>query len=154
MDFSDIAPTLADYAGVKPQQEVPFDGISLKPFLTGKTDKTKPLIQGYISTSQLVRSKDHLLEVYNPMLGMPEGRFYYTGENRFWKGYERVDKNPEQAAAKNQFFKFRGKYPPMTADHPHWQTKAGKKFYKSYTSEKERAKHLYSHKDYLFYNQD
>ena len=100
MDFSDIAPTLADYAGVNPQQEVPFDGISLKPFFEGKTDSTKPLILGYISTSQIVRSKDYLLEVYNPMLGMPDGRFYYTGGNRFWKDYERVDKNPEHAAAK------------------------------------------------------
>ncbi len=154
MDFSDIAPTLADYADVKPQQKVPFDGISLKPFLTGTTDHTKPLIHGFISTSQLVRSKDHLLEVYNPMLGMPDGRFYYTGENRFWKGYERVDNNPEHATAKKQIFRFLEQYPAMGADHLHWQTKAGQKFYKSYSSEKERSKHLFNHKDYQFYDEE
>ncbi|VGO19327.1 sulfatase-like hydrolase/transferase [Pontiella sulfatireligans] len=154
MDFSDIAPTLADYAGIEAKQTVPYDGISLKPFLTGKVDQTKPLIHGFISTSQLVRSKDHLLEVYNPMLGMPDGRFYYTGENRFCKGYGRVDSNPEHAAAKNQFFQYLEQYPAMTADHPHWQTKAGKKFYKSYTSPKEKEKHLHNHKDYTFYDEN
>jgi len=154
MDFSDIAPTLADYAGVQPRQEVPFDGISLKPFLTGKADRTKTLIHGFISTSQLVRSQEHLLEVYNPMLGMPEGRFYYTGKNRFWKNYERVDRNPEHAAVKKRFFQFLEKHPVMTADHPHWQTRGGEKFHRAYTDPKEVEKHLYNHKDYKFYNED
>jgi len=154
MDFSDVAPTLADYAGVNPQQEVPFSGISLKPFLTGKSDRTKPLIHGFISTSQLVRSKDHLLEVYNPMLGMPDGRFYYTGKNRFWKGYERADNNPEHALVKKQFFKFLEKYPVVTADHPFWETKSGQKFHKVYTNPNSVKKHLYSHKDYQFNDED
>ncbi len=154
MDFSDIAPTLADYAGVNPQQDVPFDGISLKPFFEGKTDSTKPLILGYISTSQIVRSKDHLLEVYNPMLGMPEGRFYYTGENRFWKGYERADKNPEHANAKKKFLAFLDQYPPVLESDPFWETKSGKKFHKAYTNPQSVEKHLFNHKDYKFYDEN
>ncbi len=154
MDFSDIAPTLADYAGVNPQQEVPFDGISLKPFFEGKDDQTKPLIHGYISTSQLVRSKTHLLEVYNPFLGMPEGRFYYTGKNRFWKGYTRADNNPEHAKAKKEIFQWLEKYPPVLADHPFWETHPGQRFHKAYTSEGERAKHLHNHKNYKFNDEE
>ena len=154
MDFPDIAPTLADYAGVKPSQKIPFDGISLKPFLSGKTNQTKPLIQGFISTSQLVRSKDHLLEVFNPMLGLPEGRFYYTGSNRFWTGYKRVDHDPEHAKVKSRFMRFLSKYPPVLADNPHWQTRSGKKFYESYTSDKEKQKHLHNHRDYMFNNEE
>lgn len=154
MDFSDIAPTLADYAGVNPQQAVPFDGKSLKPFLEGKTDTTKPLILGYISTSQVVRSKDHLLEVYNPMLGMPDGRFYYTGENRFWQGYERKDNHPEHARVKEQFFRFLENYPVVTDADPFWNTRTGRKFHKVYTDPKAVEKHLYSHRDYAFNDEE
>jgi len=154
MDFTDIAPTLADYAGVKPQQDVPFDGISLKPFLTGKTGRTKPLIHGFISTSQLVRSKSHLLEVYNPMLGMSDGRFYYTGKNRFWTGYQRADTNPDHAAVKKQFFQFLEKHPVVLADDPFWQSKPGKKFHKAYTLPWSVEKHLHNHKDYTCYDEE
>ena len=136
------------------QQEVPFDGISLKPFLEGGTDKTKPLILGFISTSQLVRSKDHLLEVYTPFLGMPEGRFYYTGKNRFWKGYERADKNPEHAAAKKQFLAFLDQYPAVLESDPFWETRSGKKFHKAYTDPQAVEKHLFNHKDYKFYDEE
>lgn len=154
MDFSDIAPTPADYAGVRLRQGVPFDGISLKPFLSGKTDATKPLIHGFISCSQLVRSQDHLLDVYNPSLGMPERRFNYTRQNRFWKNYERVDRNAEHAAVKKRFFQFLTKYPVMTADHSHWQTRSGEKFHRAYTDPKEVERHLHNHKNYKFYNEE
>jgi len=153
MDFSDIAPTLAAFAGIKPVQKIPFDGISLKPFLLGDTERTKPLIHGFISTSQLVRSKDHLLEVVNPLLGVPEGRFYYTGTNRFWKGYKRVDGNPEHATAKSRFKAFLDAYPPITKDHPHWTTRMGKTFHAMYTGKKECDKHLHNHKEYQFYDE-
>ncbi len=153
MDFSDIAPTLAAFAGAELVQESPFDGIDLKPFLTGQTDRTKPLIYGFISTSQLVRSKDHLLEVFNPLLGVPAGRFYYTGENRFWQGYKRADTNPEHAKEKERFMALLEKYPPVTEDHPHWSTRNGKKFLENYAGEKERTKHLHNHRDYALYDE-
>ncbi|MFC0535286.1 sulfatase-like hydrolase/transferase [Pelagicoccus mobilis] len=152
MDFSDIAPTLAEYAGADPKQKAPFDGKSLRQFLEGDSETTKPLIHGYISTSQLVRSKTHLLEVYNPMLGMPNGRFYYTGENRFWNGYERVDENPEHASARKLFFQFLESYPAVMDSDPFWQSKPGKRFKEAYLDPKSVEKHLHNHKDYQLYD--
>ena len=152
-DFSDIAPTLADYAGAKLPKGKKFDGISLKPFLTGKTEKTKEFIYGFISTSQIVRTKNYLLEVLNPMLGMPEGRFYYTGEHRYGKGYQLVIDDPKHTKERKKFTKFLEDFPPITADHPYWQTNRGKRFLKEYTSEISVKKHLYNHRDYKFYDE-
>jgi hypothetical protein len=101
-----------------------------------------------------VRSRDHLLEVYNPMLGMPEGRFYHTGGNRFWKGYERVDNNPEHAAVKKKFLAFLDQYPAVLESDPFWETRSGTKFHKAYTDPRSVEKHLYNHKEYKFYNED
>jgi hypothetical protein len=152
-DFSDIAPTLADYAGAKLPKGKKFDGISLKPFLTGETEKTKEFIYGFISTSQIVRTKNYLLEVLNPMLGMPEGRFYYTGEHRFGKGYQLLIDDLNHTKERKRFTKFLKDFPPIKEDHPFWQTKRGKRFLKEYTSEKSVEKHLYNHRDYKFYDE-
>ena len=122
-DFSDIAPTLLDFAGGKLPKGKKFDGISLKPFLTGKTDQTKDFIYGFISTTQLVRTKTHMLEVVNPLLGMPKGRFYYTADHRFGKGYEFVNNDPEHKKARQTFEEFLKDKPAITIDHPYWQTK-------------------------------
>lgn len=152
-DFSDIAPTLLDFVGGKLPKGKKFDGISLKPFLTGKTDQTKDFIYGFISTTQLVRTKTHMLEVVNPLLGMPKGRFYYTANHRFGKGYEYVNNDPEHKKARQTFEEFLKDKPAITIDHPYWQTKRGKKFYKQYTNPKAVEKHLYNHKDYKFYDE-
>lgn len=152
-DFSDIAPTLLDFAGGKLPKGKKFDGISLKPFLTGKTNKTKDFIYGFISTSQLVRTKDYMLEVVNPLLGMPEGRFYYTGKHRYGKGYEFVNDNPKHKKERKRFTEFLKYFPAITKDNPFWSTKQGQRFYKEYTKPKSIEKHLYNHKDYKFYDE-
>ena len=152
-DFADIAPTLADYAGAKLPKSKTFDGISLRPFLTGETDETKEFIYGFISTSQIVRTKNYMLEVVNPMLGMPKGRFYYTAEHRFGKGYQLVNDDPKHAKERERFTKFLKDFPPITENHPYWQTKRGKRFLKEYTTQKSIEKHLYNHRDYKFYDE-
>ena len=152
-DFSDIAPTLLDYAGGKLPKGKSFDGISLKPFLTGKTDTTKDWIYGFISTSQIVRTKNYMLEVVNPILGMPEGRFYYTGEHRYGKGYELVNNHPEHQKEREKFTEFLKDFPAITKENPFWETKPGKRFYKQYTTPKAIEKHLYNHRDYKFYDE-
>lgn len=154
MDFTDVAPTLLDYAGIRqPKQPMPFDGESLKPFFDGNTDTTKPLIQGFMSTSQTLRAKEHLLEVVNPIMGLPNGRFYYTGENRFWKGYERVDDDPAHAAARKPFDVLLRRYPPYTMEHPYWKTPGGKKYRETWMTPAEVDKHLTNSKNYRFYDQ-
>jgi arylsulfatase A len=153
IDFSDIAPTLVDYAGAKLPKGKKFDGISLKPFLTGKTDATKDWIYGFISTTQLVRTKNYMLEAVNPLLGVPEGRFYYTGNHRFGKGYQLVSNDPNHQKERKKFADFLTNFPPITKDNPFWETKQGKEFYKLYTNPKEVQKHLYNHKDYKYYDE-
>lgn len=152
-DFTDIAPTLVDYAGAKLPKGKKFDGISLKPFLTGATETTKEYIYGFISTSQIVRTKNYMLEVVNPMLGMPDGRFYYTGDHRYGKGYEFVNDNPDHKEERERFTNFLKDFPPITREDPFWETKRGKRFYKQYTNPKSVEKHLYNHRDYKFYDE-
>jgi len=152
-DFTDIAPTLVELAGATLPKNKKFDGKSLVPFLTGKTNKHRDWIYGYISTSQIVRTKEYMLEAVNPLLGMPKGRFYYTGKNRNQKGYEFVNDNPKHAKARKEFDDFLKDFPAITKKHEFWKTKKGKRFLKSYTSPKVMEKHLYNHKDYKFYDE-
>lgn len=136
-DFTDIAPTLVDFAGAKLPAGKKFDGISLKPFLTGKTNVTKDWIYGFIATTQLARTKNYMLEAVNPLLGVPEGRFYYTGKHRFGKGYQLVSNDPKYGNERRKFANFLTDFPPITKDHTFWETKQGKKFYREYTNPKE-----------------
>lgn len=152
-DFADIAPTLVDYAGAKLPKGKKFDGISLKPFLTGETNSTKDWIYGFISTSQIVRTKNYMLEVVNPMLGIPKGRFYFTGNHRYGKGYQFVNNNPEHFKEREKFTAFLKNFPAITKENPFWETKQGKRFYKEYTNPKSVSKHLYNHKDYKYYDE-
>jgi hypothetical protein len=140
-------------AGATLPKNKKFDGKSLVPFLTGKTNKHRDWIYGYISTSQIVRTKEYMLEAVNPLLGMPRGRFYYTGKNRNQKGYEFVNDNPKHAKARKEFDDFLKDFPAITKGHEFWKTKKGKRFLKSYTSPKAVEKHLYNHKDYKFYDE-
>jgi arylsulfatase A-like enzyme len=80
-DFSDIAPTLVDMAGAHAAvpEGTQFDGTSLLPFLYGQRDSHREWIYAYMAGSQLLRTKEYMLEVVNPILGMPRGRLYYTG---------------------------------------------------------------------------
>ncbi len=154
-DFSDILPTLVEFAGAEAlvPEGAEFDGVSLVPFLTGKKDSHRDWIYAYMSGSQLLRTRDYMLEVVNPILGMPRGRFYYTGEHRFGKGYQLVDGNPEYRAVRQQFDQILSQFPALTREHEFFKSRQGKKFLKVYEKPKSKEKHLYSHKDYRFYDQ-
>jgi arylsulfatase A-like enzyme len=155
-DFTDILPTLVDLA--EAQESVPkdadFDGTSLVPFLRGDTDTHRDWIYAYIAGSQLFRTRDYMLEVVNPILGMPKGRLYYTGGERFGRGYTLIGEDDEQHEAARAYFDgLLQDFPPLTRDHEFFETTQGKEFLVEYEADKERAKHLYSHKDYDFYDQ-
>ncbi|WP_068545192.1 sulfatase-like hydrolase/transferase [Thalassotalea crassostreae] len=154
-DLSDITPTLIDLA--QAWDHVPeghkFDGKSLKNFYTGKTDEHRDWIYGYAATSQLFRTKNYMLEVVNPVMGMPNGRFYYTADNRFGHGYILADGNPEHAKARAKFDSFMAQLPAITKEHPHWKTKTGKKVLKSLAKPAVKEKHLYNHRDYKRYDE-
>ncbi|GAA6204574.1 sulfatase-like hydrolase/transferase [Thalassotalea sp. SU-HH00458] len=154
-DFSDITPTLIDYANA--WQYVPkgyrFDGKSLVSFYTGATESHREWIYGYAAASQLLRTKNYMLEVVNHIMHMPRGRFYFTGENRFGYGYELVDGKPKYAKMRKKFDELLKKLPPLTKDNPHWKTKSGKKVLKNLGKAKNIKKHLYNHKDYKRYDE-
>ena len=128
-DLTDILPTLLDYAGGKLPPDYRVDGTSLKPFFSGETDRHRDFIYSTIGTSQLVRTKRYLLEAVNPILDMPRGRFYDCGDSRDGYGYINVTNSEDQQVQKvrTEFDQILKKYPPLTKNHPFFQTKRGRK---------------------------
>lgn len=152
-DGTDIFPTLAGFAGSKTPKDL--CGVSMVDFLIGKSNKHKDMIHSCIGTTQLLRTRDCLLEVYNPILGVPEGRFYYCGDSHDGKGYVRAENNPKYKKVHQEMLKvLKEKYVGLTLDHPYFQEKRGKAFLKLYTDPKHAEKHLHNHRDYQFYNED
>lgn len=154
-DFADILPTLVDFANAKRYlpDNYHFDGQSLKPYLTGATQSHRPWIYGYISGSQILRTKDYLLEVVNPILGTPKGRLYKTGTNRWGQGYQLVKGEGEHEQAANDFADILQKYPPLTLESPYFNKGRGKAFLKDYLKARNIKRHLHNHKDYQFYDE-
>ena len=154
-DLTDILPTLLDYAGGKLPSDYRVDGTSLKPFLSGETDRHRDWIYSTIGTSQLVRTKRYLLEAVNPILDMPRGRFYDCGDSRDGYGYINVTNSEDQQVqkARTEFDQILKKYPPLTKNHPFFQTKRGRKVLGGFTSVKYARKHLHNHKDFRRYEE-
>ena len=61
-DFSDVAPTLLEMAGIPKPDDLYFDGMSQVPFLTGKTESHREWIYAYTGSVQVLRTKKYLLE--------------------------------------------------------------------------------------------
>lgn len=152
-DFTDIAPTLVELSGASLPEGYAFDGESLVPFLTGDVDDHREWIYGYISTSQILRTKDYLLEAVNPMLGFPQGRFLYTADHRFREGYVRAENMPAHKLAHEAMLRVMENLPAVTEDHPFWQTSKGISYWNSYNDPTSIAKHLYNHKDWVYYDE-
>jgi arylsulfatase A-like enzyme len=152
-DFSDILPTLVDFAGAKVPDGYEIDGKSLKPFLTGRTDTHRDWIYSVIGTTQLVRTRRYLLEAVNPMLGTPQGRLYDCGNGRDGKGYRKITNPSEAAKIREVFDDILRKYPALDKDDPFFRTRRGKRFLKEYTQPRAVEKHLHNHKDYRFYEE-
>jgi arylsulfatase A-like enzyme len=143
---------------IEPYEKVPggyeFDGQSLVPFLTGKSQTHRDWIYGYIFSSQLLRTQEHLLEVVNPMMGLPEGRFCYTGPHRFREGYVRAEKLPGHQGAKKQILDILQQYPLLAKAHHYWKTPDGKKRYAENMRPSEMKKHTHNHKDWVYYSEE
>ncbi|MCK4920243.1 MAG: sulfatase-like hydrolase/transferase, partial [Bacteroidales bacterium] len=153
-DATDILPTLVDFAGAEYPQGYVSDGKSLKPFLTGESDTHREYIHACIGTTQLLRTKTHMIEVVNPILGAPRGRFYYTGDNHSGNNYVRAENLPEHQETFDMFMDLlQKKYIGLTKDHPYFKTKKGSAFLKGQTKESAANKHLHNHKDYVLYDE-
>lgn len=152
-DLSDILPTLVDFAGETLPKGMPVDGKSLKPFVTGASKSHRDYIFSCIGSTRLVRNRTHLLEVVNPILGVPDGRFYHCGDSHDGHNYKRAESNPEHESVRKTFAGILDANPGLTKDHPYFQTKKGKSFLESYTQSGSVKKHLHNHKDYQFYDE-
>jgi arylsulfatase A-like enzyme len=153
-DFSDIAPTLLDMAGTTPPTGTAFDGKSLLPFLTAKTDTHREWIYAYTGPVQVVRTKTHLLEAVSPFYGKPTGRFYYTSDFRFGRNYKRVDGAASHAQDRQRLEAVLANLPShLEKDHPFWTSKLGTRWLQSNNIEETAKKQLYNHSDYSFYDE-
>ena len=153
-DFSDIAPTLLDMTGTTPPTNTAFDGKSLLPFLTAKTDTHREWIYAYTGPVQVVRTRTHLLEAVSPFYGKPEGRFYYTSDSRFGRNYKRVDGEASHAQDRQRLEAIIASLPShLEGDHPFWTSKLGTRWLHSNDIEETAKKQLYNHSDYSFYDE-
>jgi len=151
-DFTDVLPTMLDFASVSLPEGYAIDGKSLKPFLLGETDSHREWIYSCIGTSQMLRDKRWLLEAVNPILGLPRGRFYDCDDSRTGKGYRDVtnSREPNVLAARKRFDAILQQFPPITKNHPFWRTRQGARFLKAYTQPAAAKKHLHNHPDYEY----
>lgn len=155
MDFTDVLPTLVDFAGATVPEKFNVDGTSLKPFLAGKSGSTKEAIYAFPGPARLVRTKDFMLEAVCPLYGKPQGRFYKTNGSWDGRGYENVTHNPEFAAERNKFDALMTEYPtrlPDSWDDPLWQDPSMQKGYKFFNNPRREIQHLKLPAGYRFYD--
>lgn len=126
-DFSDLAPTLLEIAGVAPDPAVKRDGTSQLPYLLGETDTHREWIYGYTGPVQVLRTRDYLLEARAPLYGEPGGRMYFTGGSKDRRDYVEVSGGaPGHAAARDRFDEILADLgPALDAEHPFWASKQG-----------------------------
>ncbi len=154
MDFTDVLPTLADFGG-SPVGDGVVDGVSLKPFLTGKSEKTKPMIYSFPGPTRLARTEEFLLEAVCPLYDKPQGRFYKTNGSFDGRGYENITHNPEFADVRNQFDKYLNRYPTVLPDSfadPVWEKPSMQRGHEHFTNPKTRKNHLRLPQEYQFYD--
>ena len=155
IDFTDVLPTLADFAEAKIPARYNVDGVSAKDFLTGKSNKTKEVIYAQPGITSLVRTKDYLLEAVCPLYGYPNGRFYKTNGSFDGRGYENITHNDSYKKSRNQFQIYlnttQSKLPTSFED-PIWKDKSLKRGYNHFTNKKRMKTHLALPLDYQFYD--
>ena len=90
MEFADVFPTIIDFANVSVPSGYELDGLSMKSFLLGKTDKYRDSIISYIATARMARSDEWLLEAVDPIYGSAEGRLYRCNGSMSKKDYTQI----------------------------------------------------------------
>ncbi|MEX0322733.1 MAG: sulfatase-like hydrolase/transferase [Puniceicoccaceae bacterium] len=156
MDFTDVLPTLVDFAGTSVPDKYNVDGTSLESFLTGKSDTTKPVIYAFPGPARLVRTKDYMLEAVCPIYGQPFGRFYKTNGSWDGRGYENITHNPEYRKERDRFEALMNELPsviPDSWDDPVWQDPTMQKGYKHFNDPLRKRKHLELPPSYKFYDE-
>jgi arylsulfatase A len=129
-DFSDIAPTLLEIAGINPNAGSKRDGKSQMPFLVGDSATHRDWIYGYAGPVQVFRTKDYLLEARSPLYGTPDGRMFYTGGSKNKSDYTEIaSSDPSHDRARRDFDRLIADLGPhLDATHPFWKSKPGREW--------------------------
>ena len=115
-DLTDILPTLADAAQITLPANIPFDGHSLLPVLTGKATSHREWIYSHLDDGRILRDSRWLLEIDKHS---HNERFYDCGQNRNGDNYQLIDTtnpniHPEAAAARQRFQQILDQLPTPT----------------------------------------
>jgi arylsulfatase A-like enzyme len=113
MEFSDIFATLIDVSGSSLPDGYEVDGMSMVPFLTGKSDTHRDSITSWIATARMARTRRWLLEAVDPVYGSPKGRLYDCGSGHLRSQYREVTDttDPEAMAARRELESILGRNP-------------------------------------------
>tara|TARA_B100001093_G_scaffold251588_1_gene240929 strand:+ start:1768 stop:3294 length:1527 start_codon:yes stop_codon:yes gene_type:complete len=158
MDFTDVLPTIVDFANATIPEGKSVQGISLKKFLTGDSESTKPVIYSYPGISRIVRTKEYLLEAVCPLYERPNGRFYKTNGSFDGRGYVNITHNPEYAPIRNVEFENHMSLLPVTYpdsfENPLWKTDEKlARAYKHFNNKVIKKNHLTLPYQYKFYDE-
>ncbi len=138
-DLSDILPTLCDWAGAPLPNDRPIDGISLVPFLTGKSQTTREWIFSFIADRRILRTKRWLLEDNSPL---HYGKLYDCGDSRNGTNYKDVthSDDPEVLKIKEYFNQLLEKLPAPKLEHEGPPTEKKKEKGQKENKEKRKAR--------------
>ena len=154
MDFTDILPTFAEWAGVD-LSDVKYDGISLAPFLKGNTSVTKPVIYSFPGPARLIRTKTHLLEAVSPLYDQARGKLYKTNGSFDGKGYENLALSDDYPKLQSEFEHLKALIPsvlPESFSDIIWEREEMKKAKAYFDDTKRKIQTLSLPKDYMFYD--
>ena len=154
MDFTDILPTLAEWAEVD-LSDVKYDGISLAPFLKGDSDVTKPAIYSFPGPTRLIRTKTHLLEAVSPLYGQPRGKLYKTNGSFDGRRYENLALSDDYLKIQNEFEHLKALLPsvlPESFSDIIWDREEMQRAKSFFDNEKRKRMTLSLPKDYAFYD--
>ena len=154
MDFTDILPTFAQWAGVD-LGDVNYDGISLAPFLKGSSNVTKPVIYSFPGPARLIRTKTHLLEAVSPLYNQPSGKLYKTNGSFDGKGYENLALSDDYPKIQSEFERLRALLPsvlPESFSDIIWDREEMKMAKAFFDNDRRKRQTLSLPKDYMFYD--
>jgi hypothetical protein len=95
-----------------------------------------------------------MLEAANPVLGIPDGRFYdcTNSPDQNGVGYVNLTNLPVGAYQRDQFTQTLSQLPPLDVNDPHFSTQKGIDFLSEHIAS--LNKHIHNHADYQFYNEE
>ena len=154
MDFTDILPTFAEWAGVD-LSNVKYDGSSLASFLRGEVNDTKPVIYSFPGPARLIRTKTHLLEAVSPLYNQPVGKLYRTNGSFDGRGYQNIARDDDYLEVRHEFENLKKLLPsvlPESFSDIIWEREEMVRAKDFFDNDRRKRMTLSLPKDYAFYD--